>query len=713
MNIDIQVGSPQLVIHQGEAVWLANPDGQVPSESERGLMFRDTRLISMWRLYANFAEWEPLNGGSPTHFVMRSFLTNPKIPTQDGDIPMRTLLLTLGRWMEGGVHEDIDIVNHGQARATFSLDLVLRSDFADLFEVKSGRLVRRGRIVTEWSDAEQQMTMSYRNGDFFRGLTMTARATSPAASANGRISFAVDLAPGEAWHACLLTDLHDGPETLTAPTACSGDCGSSVSGASLAAWRESATQFSAGNEEFYRFYHQAIDDLAALRLPYARPEGVAVVPAAGLPWFAALFGRDSLIVALQSAPVTLAFAHGALAVLGDWQARERDDARDAEPGKILHELRLGELAHFKLIPHTPYYGTADATPLYVVLLHQAWRWTGDPGLLERHIETAERCLEWIDQYGDRDGDGFQEYQTRAPHGYENMGWKDAGDAVPYADGTLVRGPKALCELQGYVFAAWTGMAEVFEALGRPDKAAEMRAKAQALFDKFNEVFWDEGFGGYAYALDGEKKKVLTSVSNVGHLLWSGIVPPERAAKVVARLMGPDMFSGWGVRTLSANHPLYSPIAYHNGSVWPHDNGLIAQGFARYGFHAEAAILARAVSGAASQFALHQIPELYAGLASGETPFPVQVPGANVPQAWAAGSAFSFVSALLGIEPDAPNGKLHLTPALPAWLPEVTLRALRVGNQRFDLRFWRDGEATRVKVLSGDAGAVVVSGVPPA
>jgi glycogen debranching enzyme len=266
-------------------------------------------------------------------------------------------------------------------------------------------------------------------------------------------------------------------------------------------------------------------------------------------------------------------------------------------------------------------------------------------------------------------------------------------------------------LQGYVFAAWTGMAEIYDALGQADRAAEMRAKAQALFDKFNEVFWDEEFGGYAYALDGEKQKVLTSVSNVGHLLWSGIVPPERAAKVVARLMAPDMFSGWGVRTLSADHPLYSPIAYHNGSVWPHDNGLISQGFARYGFHAEAAILARAVSGAASQFALHQIPELYAGLASAETPFPVQVPGANVPQAWAAGSAFSFVTALLGIEPDAPNGKLHLTPALPPWLPDVTLRGLRVGAETFDLRFWRDGEATRVEVLAGDAASVVIEGMP--
>jgi len=708
MNLDIHVGSPKLVIHQGEAVWLADPDGQVRPDSERGLLFRDTRIISIWRLFANFAAWEPLNGGALTHFHMQAFLTNPAIPTQDGEIAPRTLLLTLGRWIEGGVHEDIDIVNHGSGRATFNLDLVLRSDFADLFEVKSHRRVRRGRMTTTWSEATQQLTTLYRNGDFMRGLTVTAKAHTPAVSANGRISFAVDLAPGEAWHACLLTDLHDDEtETLIAPSACARDSFASASAAEVAAWRAAATKLGTPNEEFYRFYHQAVGDLAALRLPRLRADGIANMPAAGLPWFAALFGRDSLIVALQCVPVTLAFAHGALDVLGDWQARERDDSRDAEPGKILHELRLGELAHFRLVPHTPYYGTADATPLYLVLLHAAWRWTGERALLERHLATAERCLDWIDNWGDRDGDGFQEYQTRAPRGYENMGWKDAGDAVSYPDGSLVRGPKALCELQGYVYAAWTGMAEIYTAIGKDDRAAAMRAKAAALFAKFNDEFWDEAWGGYAYALDGEKKKVLTSVSNVGHLLWSGIVPQERAGRVVARLMAPEMFSGWGIRTLSAGHPLFNPISYHNGSIWPHDNGLIAQGFARYGFRAEAARVARAVSGAAAYFAQHQVPELYAGLQHTVAPFPVQVPGANVPQAWAAGSAFSFLQALLGIAADAPNGVLRLAPALPAWLPEVTLRDMRLGAASFDVRVWRDGEVSRVEVLRGDAAAVIV------
>jgi Bacterial alpha-L-rhamnosidase 6 hairpin glycosidase domain len=255
----------------------------------------------------------------------------------------------------------------------------------------------------------------------------------------------------------------------------------------------------------------------------------------------------------------------ALETLGSLQAKERDDYRDAETGKILHEIRYGELAHFKLIPHTPYYGTADATPLYLITLHETWRATGDRRLLEQHLETAEGCLSWIDNYGDRDGDGFQEYQTRSPLGYENMGWKDSGDAVVYPDGSLVKGPKALCELQGYVYGAWLGMAEICNELGRHDRARELRAKAADLFQRFNDVFWDDDLGFYAYALDGDKGKVLTVASNPGHCLWSGIVPPERAAKVVERLMAPDMWSPWAIRTLSSRHPAFN----HTLSDWIH------------------------------------------------------------------------------------------------------------------------------------------------
>jgi glycogen debranching enzyme len=400
-----------------------------------------------------------------------------------------------------------------------------------------------------------------------------------------------------------------------------------------------------------------------------------------------------------------ALARGSLEVLGQLQASELDEWRDAEPGKIPHEIRYGELAHFKIIPHTPYYGTADATPLYLIVLHAAWRVTGDLALLERHLPTAEACLHWIDVWGDRDGDGFQEFQTRSSAGYENMAWKDAGDSSRHVDGSLVKGPKAMCELQGYVYDAWLRMAEIYDALGRAKSARALRAKATQLFRNFNESFWDEAGGFYAFMLDGEKRPVFTVTSNPGHCLFSGIISPERAGRVVARLFARDMNSGWGIRTLSAAHPSYNPYTYQLGAVWPHDNAIIAAGCKRYGFAAEAARIARDISEAASHFMLHQVPELYAGIERDGTTFPVQYHRANVPQAWAAGSAFMLLQTLLGIEPDAPRGVMYIDPLLPEWLPDVTLYGLQLGEQQFDISFWREGETTQFEVLRGDAPAV--------
>jgi glycogen debranching enzyme len=487
------------------------------------------------------------------------------------------------------------------------------------------------------------------------------RAPGKAVSANGRLSFEVALAPGGTWHACLLYALEDGERHFPAPRDCVGTSSRSPHTTTTAAWLKTVTKIETRNEEFYRLFHQALEDMAALRLPMGDTNHMIFMPAAGLPWFVAPFGRDSLLVSLQNILIYPEFARGALQILGALQAKEDDPYRDAEPGKILHELRCGELAHFKLIPHTPYYGTADATPLYLITLHAAWRATGDNELLEQHLQTAENCLTWIDKYGDRDGDGFQEYQTRSSSGYENMGWKDSGDSVMYPDGSLVKGPKALCELQGYVYDAWARMAIVFDAVGKPDRAAELRAKAARLFARFNEAFWDEELGFYAYALDGDKKKVLTIASNAGHCLWSGIVPRERAKKVVDRLMASDMCTGWGIRTLSAAHPAFNPYNYQTGSVWPHDNAIIAGGFKLYGFSEEAARVAHDVSVAASHFLLNQLPELYTTPERNESNFPVQYIGANVPQAWAAGAVFMFTQALLGFLPDAPSNKLYIDP----------------------------------------------------
>jgi glycogen debranching enzyme len=706
MPFKVQVGPPQIAIHQAMTVLVTESDGQIEWPSDKGLYFFDTRLISAWSVYANGVPWDLLNGGAMNFDSARIFLTNRAFVTEDGPILPQTLAFELSRVLGQGLHEDLDITNHGQKPIRFNLEIAIRSDFADVFDVKAKRDIRRGHIASDWVGSHQTLRTTYRNADFSRSVAVTVgQSDSPAVFANGRLSFEVKLPPRGQWHCCLLYDFADGARHYHAPK----DCAMHAEGSSHAKahrdWRQTVLKLRTSNEEFYRFYHQAIDDMAALRLPIAGTDHMVFLPAAGLPWFMAPFGRDSLIVSLQNILVYPEFARGSLDVLGRWQAKERDDFRDAEPGKIMHELRYGELAHFKLIPHTPYYGTADATPLYLVTLHAAWRATGDHSLLERYLPNAEAALDWIDNYGDRDGDMLQEYQTRSPVGYENMAWKDAGDSMTYADGSPVRGPKALCELQGYVYDAWVRMAEVFDALGRPDRAAELRRKAAALFEKFNETFWDEEGGFYAYMLDGEKRQVLTVASNPGHLLWSGIVPPDRAARVVARLMAPDMNCGWGIRTLSSQHPAFNPYSYQNGSVWPHDNSLIALGFKRYGFSAEAGHIARDISEAASHFLLNQLPELYAGVERSEGSFPVQYLGANVPQAWAAGSCFALLQAMLGIQPDAPNDTLYVDPDLPAWLPDVTLLDLRLGRRHLDIRFWREDETTRWEVLRGDAHVV--------
>jgi len=708
MSFKVQVGPPQISIHQGQTVLVTEADGQIVWPSDKGLYFLDTRVISSWSLFANGVPWELLNGGAVTYFGARIFQTNRAFVTEDGPIEARTLGLTLSRHIEGGMHEDIDISNNSGKAVRFNLEIAVRGDFADIFEVKSNRIVRRGRITTSWSEAHQHARLTYRNRDFSREVLITAKPTgAKSVYANGRISFDISLGPTETWHCCVLYDLFDGQTKHASPRDCIGESHRSKHAESLEDWQRTVLKIRTSNEEFYRCFTQGVADMAALRLPIRGTDHMVFVPAAGLPWFVALFGRDSLIVSLQTMLVYPDFARGALDVLGAYQAQQRDDYRDAEPGKILHELRYGELAHFRLIPHTPYYGTSDATPLYLVALHFAWRATGDRSLIEKHLRTAEGCLAWIDNYGDRDGDGLQEYQTRSSAGYENTGWKDSGDAVMYEDGTLVKGPKALCELQGYVYDAWLRMAEIYDEIGAHDRAKHLREKAAALFQKFNELFWNEELGFYAYTLDGDKKPVFSVASNPGHCLWSGIVRKDRAARVVARLMQPDMWSGWGIRTLSALHKSFNPYNYQTGAVWPHDNAIIAFGFRRYGFAAEAAAVARSISGAASHFLINELPELYAGLQRENLSFPVQYIGANVPQAWAAGTPFVLLQAMLGIVPDAPRGRLYVDPALPDWMPDVTLIDLRLGRKTMDLRFWRDGEATKFEVLRGDASSVVL------
>jgi glycogen debranching enzyme len=714
MAIEVTVGPPLVTVNHGNTFVLSERDGSITSHTDQGIYSRDTRYVSSYELFADGERWILQSSGAVAYFLFRAYLVNPRIISEYGEIEPSNIGLIFNRTVREGIHEDFDLHNYGAKRVRFNLEIASRTDFADIFEVKAKRLVRKGNVTTQWNPATSELMNTYQHGGFDRSLLFRIRSNnSPAIYANGRINFLVDMAPGESWHACCEHEFL-GPGGIIDPSRpCSHGIQQSNNLRELSGWKKQTTSISSSNEDIYRLFTQSVEDMAALRMPQSNGASREFVPAAGVPWFVTVFGRDSLIVSLQNMIVYPEFARGALNLLAQLQATEIDHYRDAQPGKMLHEIRYGELAELKRIPHTPYYGTADATTLFLITLHECWKWSGDDSLIAQHKDVARRCLGWIDKYGDLDGDGFQEYQTQSPQGYENMGWKDAEDAVTYPDGSLVKGPKALCELQGYTYDAWLRMAEVFDYFGESGYAAELRQKSRTLQQHFEEHFWCEDTHFYAYALDGDKRQVKTIVSNPGHLLWSGIANRDRAGHVVRRLLEPDMFSGWGIRTLSEQSPAYNPFSYQNGSVWPHDNGIIAMGFKRYGYATEAAMVARDISEAASYFSFYRLPELYAGVKREPGGFPVQYLGANVPQAWAAGSIFHLLRAILGLEADAHRKTLYVSAALPKWLPDITLNNLRVGGSTASIRFWREGDLTRYEPLSVEGELQVLEGSAPA
>jgi glycogen debranching enzyme len=456
-----------------------------------------------------------------------------------------------------------------------------------------------------------------------------------------------------------------------------------------------------------RTVERAMADLRALVTPWPGSDEEYI--AAGVPWFSTLFGRDSVITALETLAFQPRIAVDTLELLARHQATKEDPGRDAEPGKILHELRTGEMARLGEIPHVPYYGSVDATPMWLVLLAETHAWTGDDALVERLWPNVLAALEWIDRHGDRDGDGFVEYQRRSNEGLINQGWKDSSDAVRTRDGRLAQAPIALVEVQGYVWDAKHRIAALATRRGDTALAERLIAEADALRARFEDAFWMEDVGTYAMALDADKQQANAVTSNPGQALWSGIVSQERAARVVASLLSPVMNSGWGVRTLASDQVGFNPIGYHLGSVWPHDNALIAAGLKRYGFVREAGLLAEQLLGASRHFREYRLPELFCGFGREESQLPVPYPVACTPQAWAAGAPFSLVQTMLGLRADAPAGTLELVrPELPEWLEKVTVQGMRIGGSTVDLHVYRSEAGTGVEVVrrTGEVDVVV-------
>ena len=705
--MEVQVGPSTITIHADDEVVVCEPDIRMSSTKEQGYFARDTRFVSGYRLKLGRVPPVLLNSAAVQPYSSRFEFTNPDVVTINGIIPARSIHLRVDRQLSHGVHEDFDVVNYNPYPVVIALEMSYESDFADLFDVKRHELVRRGMLQSEWDEDNGRLTTTYRHADFQRALQLRVdKSHSPPEFANGGILFRIELEPRQAWHSCILwIPILDDEPIRVPPTQCSDLMGfDNEHVQARRRWVEHSTHIVTSAPEINGVITQAVDDLASLRMHmhdelaasgHAHPEEEqddidAWVPAAGVPWFVSLFGRDSLVVSMQTLALSPRFALGSLHALSHLQPDTYDDTRDMQPGKVEHEVRHGELAHFRLIPHTPYYGTHEATTFFVWMAALAWRWHGDRAVLEGLRPHVERALSWIDTDGDSDGDGLQEYETRAGDaGYYHQGWKDATDGIVDADGARPPLPIALCEHQAYVVAAKRAWADVVEEVwGDATTAARLRAEATTTAHLLEERFWWEEEGTYYVGLDGNKEPIESVTSNPGHLLWAGAISSDRATRVCERLLADDMWSGWGIRTLSAQHPAYNPFSYQLGSIWPHDNAICAAGFRRYRLDASGAQVARAVFGAADRFQSRRLPELFSGLPRDAGGFPVQYLGANVPQAWASGAVVHLVSTLLALQADAPRHRLVLRPWLPTWLDQIRLENLRVGETTLDLRVHR-------------------------
>jgi glycogen debranching enzyme len=663
-----------LVVLDGSTFFVSDARGDVePGPDASGYFYADMRHLSTWRL---LADGEPIRvlTSSPVDYYSASIhatLARARV----GKNP--TVTIRRDRFVSDGVHEDLGVTNNSSEPVRMELELLFEADFADLFEVKEPR-PKRGTIEVEVGAG--RVTITYTRDGYSRATVVTFSA--PCVLSPDCARFQLDIAPRARWSCCIEVSAVIDGEVVGPGCAC-GDFGRPrpKMPLSLEQWMDDAPRLETTLDVLAHTYRQGLLDLAALRF---RPteEVTWSLPAAGLPWFMALFGRDSIITSYQALPFQPRLALTTLEALAALQATEFDDFRDAEPGKILHELRCGELARLGEVPHSPYYGSHDATPLFLVLLDEYERWTGDLELVRSLEPAARAALRWVERFGDPDQDGYLEFRTRSPRGLVNQGWKDSWNSSLFADGRIAEPPIALCEVQGYAYDARLRAARLARlAWGDEALADRLEADAADLRRRFNADFWSRERGHYVHALDGRKRQVDSLTSNVGHLLWSGIVDEERAAATVDRLMAPDMFSGWGIRTMSAGDGGYNPIEYHNGTVWPHDSGIVAEGFRRYGFREQASVLALAIVEAAGFFS-YRLPEVFAGFPREETRFPVEYPTASRPQAWSAGAPLLAMRTLLGLDPgEAGPG---VSPHLPEAIAGLRLRGLRFRGTRVDV-----------------------------
>jgi glycogen debranching enzyme len=672
-----------LTILEGSTFCMCDEIGDLDATTA-GFFASDTRFLSQLVLAIDDRRPLLLSAGKVEYFSAAFYLRNP--PTEG--LPPDTLAIARERFVGEGMTERIVVTNVGPTPVEVDLSLAFATDFADIISVKAHDFALGDpihapplpRSVPGRLDAEGTQVLLAEPEGTARTQVLLSRRGEPR---DGGVAYSISLEAGDEWELRLdIAVSLDGQ--LVARPAVEARFGTELAHVreSLAAWRLRVPRLRASWGALEHAFAQSIADLAALRL---RAEGtLGRLPAAGMPWFMTVFGRDTIVTCLQTLLFGPELARSALESLATLQADEDDPAIDAEPGKIVHEIRRGRAAQTWF---PAYYGSVDATPLYLVLLSEVWRWTDDAALARDLRGPALRALEWIDRWGDRDGDGFVEYSRRTERGLANQSWKDSGDSQRYHDGRFAEGPIAAAEVQGYVFDAKLRVAELAREAWRDAGLAErLEREAGELHARFNDAFWiDERGGFYALALDGEKRPVDSLCSNLGHLLWSGIVPTNRGEVIADRLMGEELWSGWGVRTMSTTDAAYSPLSYHNGTVWPHDTSLAAWGLARYGRWEEALRIVRTLFTAAEHFAW-SLPEVFAGFPRSETPFPIAYPTAARPQAWAAGAPVLLLQLLLGLRPDRRGQRLlvEAPEPLPAWAGSLRLEGVRAFDRTWEI-----------------------------
>ncbi|MFJ5692357.1 glycogen debranching N-terminal domain-containing protein [Arthrobacter sp. NPDC093125] len=688
-NADTEAGPADagaVTVVEGSSFCISSQSGDIIPGGSQGVFYQDTRVVSEWVLKINGALREPLGARTPTSF-QAMFVGRARWEDGRFDSP---LVVRHQRHVGPGLRDDVTIRNYSAAPAVCEIELKVDADLADLFDVKGGR-VAAGAVVRRTVRGPELHIEAERGGET-RGTVI--RAAGGQAGEEG-LSFRVVIPPREEWSTTIIVVPlinGEGPdEPFTEAAAAHHRTGVKRH----LAWEEHVPRVTVTDRNVQNVLNRSQSDLGSLRI-FDDEHANRVAVAAGAPWFMALFGRDSLLSSYMSLLVDPNLAAGTLQTLAGMQGTKVDPDSEEEPGRIPHEVRLGVTAGMAL-GGTAYYGTADATPLFVATLGELSRWGLGDDIIEPLLPHADRAMEWIEHFGDRDGDGFVEYMRPNPHGLLNQGWKDSWDGINFADGRMAEPPIALCEVQGYVYAAYVGRSLLARWSGDSELERHWAERAAVLKRLFNERFWLPDKGYFAIALDKDKQPVDSCASNMGHCLWVGIVDEDKAPTVAKHLMSPEMFTGWGIRTLASDMGAYNPVSYHNGSVWPHDTALVATGLMRYGFVDEASQIASGLFDAAAYFG-GQLPELFCGFDRADFPEPVPYPTACSPQAWAAAAPIQLARIILRFDPDFTRGVLHLAPILPDGIGDFRADNVLLGRSRITIR------------ASGGGGTV--EGLPP-